>query len=155
MKKLIYACLAVLFFTTLVNAQKVAQKDLQGTWKMISFTAGGLNVDIPTEKITLSPEMEAQMTPEVKQQMQDGMKQAMEIFKSSFAYVEGNSLRQTMGGQEQKGSFTMKEQDGKQYLVLTTEGGTTEDILVTITDKKLHLSQGQGNDAAKFIYAKQ
>lgn len=155
MKKLIYVCLAMCFFTTIASAQKLTQKDLQGTWKMTAFNAGGLNVDVITEKVTLSPEVEAQMTPETKQQMQAGMQQAMEVFKASFAYVEGNNLRQTMGGQEQKGTFTIKDQDGKQYLVLTQPEGITEDILVSMKDKKLYLSQGAGDDAAQFVYAKQ
>jgi hypothetical protein len=148
-------CLAICMFTTIATAQKVTEQDLQGTWKMTNFSAGGLMVDVPANKITLKPELESQLTPEQKQQMEEQMDLAMEMFKESYAYIEGKNLRQTMGGQEQKGTFTLKDQDGKQYIVLTVAEGATEDMLVSIKDKKLMISQGEGAEAAEFVYIKQ
>ena len=156
MKNLIYMCLAICMFTSIATAQKVTQKDLQGTWKMTSFIAGGLIVDVPTEKISLKPEVESQLTPEQKKQFNDEMSLAMEMFKESYAYIEGNTIKQTMGGQEQKGTFTIKDKDGKQYLVLTENAeGPSEDMLVSIKDKKLYLTQGQESEKAEFVYIKQ
>ena len=155
MKKLVYLCVAICF-STLATAQKVTQADLQGTWKMISFAGGGVNVDVLAEKFTVDPEIEKQLTAETKQQMELGMLQAMEMFKESYAVIDGANLKQSMGPQEQKGTFTMKEQDGKQFLVLTVAGApATEDLGVSIVDKKLHITQGAPGDAATFIYVKQ
>lgn len=156
MKKLIIMCLAICMFTSIATAQKVTEKDLQGTWKMTSFIGGGLIVDVPLNNISLKPEVESQLTPEQKKQFNDERELAMEMFKESYAYIDGNSIRQTMGGKEQKGSFTLKEQDGKQYLVLTeSEGSATENIEVSMKDKKLYLTQGAENEKAEFVYVKQ
>lgn len=156
MKNLIYMCFAIFMFTSIATAQKVTEKDLQGTWKMTNFTAGGIIVDVPLNKISLQPEVESQLTPEQKKQFNDEMSLAMEMFKDSYAYIDGANLRQTMGGQEQKGTFTLKELNGKQYIVLNNgEGAPSEDIMVTIKDKKLYLTQGAENEKAEFVYIKQ
>lgn len=156
MKKLIYMCLAVCMFTSIATAQKVTQKDLQGTWKMTNFIGGGLIVDVPLNKISLNPEIESQLTPEQKKQFNDEMSLAMEMFKESYTYIDGNNMRQTMGGKEQKGTFTIKEQGGKQYLVLSEgEGAPAEDIHVSVKDKKLYLTQGEENEKVEFVYMKQ
>jgi hypothetical protein len=154
MKKLLYLFVACCL-TTVASAQKLTDKDIQGTWKLSSFDAGQLKVDIATEKITLSPEIEAQMTPESKQQMEAGMAQAMEMFKESYAYVEGKNLRQTMGPQEQKGTFEIAFKDNKNVLTLTQADGTKEDITIAMVDKKLVLTQTEGGSAAIFTYTKQ
>ena len=154
MKKLIYMCLALCVFTTIASAQKLTQNDLQGTWKMTSFSSEGIHVDVPTEKVTMSKELESQLTAEMKQQIELSVLQSMEALKESFAYFNGNSIRQTMGPQEQAGTFTMKEADGKQFLALTLADGTTEDIAIVMKDKSLHLLQG-GADGAEFVYVKQ
>ena len=154
MKKLIYLCLAFCVFTTIASAQKIKQTDLQGTWKMTSFSSEGIHVDVPTEKMTMSKELEGQLTTEMKQQIELSVLQSMDALKDSFAYFDGNNIRQTMGPQEQKGTFTMKEADGKQFLALTLPDGTTEDIAIEMKDKHLHLLQG-GPDGAEFVYLKQ
>ena len=156
MKNLIYLCLAICMFTSIAAAQKVTEKDLQGTWKMTNFVAGGLIVDVPANTVTLQPELASQLTPEQKKQFDEGTSLAMEMFKESYAYIEGKTIKQTMGGKEQAGTFTIKEQDGNQYLVLTeNEGSPSEDILVSIKDKKLYLTQGSADDKAEFVYVKQ
>jgi len=155
MKKLIALCFTMCFFTAIGTAQKLTQKDLQGTWKMERFSANGIVIDLWAATITLSPELEKQLTAEQKKDIQSGMAQVMEVFKESYAYVDGNNLRQTMGPQEQKGTFTVKDQDGKQFLAFTSEAGVAEDMAVSIKDKKLYISQGTGAEAAEFIYTKQ
>jgi hypothetical protein len=154
MKKIFLLCLFV-FISAAASAQKVTEKDLQGNWKMTAFNAGGINVDVATEKITLSKEMEGKVTPQQQQQMQAQMAQAMTIFKTSSVSVAGNSFNQTMGQQQQKGTFTLKEKEGKQYLMLTQENGTVEELNVAISGKMLHIGQGDATKGATFVYIKQ
>jgi hypothetical protein len=154
MKKLMFMCIGVCLFTTMAFAQKLTQKDLQGTWKMTAFSSEGISVDVTTEKFTLSKELEAQATPEIKQQIELGILQAMEALKESYAYFDGNNLRQTMGPQEQKGTYTLKEADGKQLLTIALPDGTSEEIVIAMKDKHLYMVQG-GADGAEFVYIKQ
>ncbi|AWH83767.1 hypothetical protein HYN59_00955 [Flavobacterium album] len=154
MKKLMYLFVA-LCLTTVASAQKLTEKDIQGTWKLASLEAGGMKIDVVAEKINLSPEQEAKMTPEMKQQMEAGMAQAMEMFKESYAYIDGKNLRQTMGPEEQKGTFVLANKDGKNIITLTKDDGTTEEITVSIVDKKLHLVQSGEGASADFTYTKQ
>ncbi len=154
MKKVLYLFVAVCL-STVASAQKLTDKDIQGTWKLAALEASGMKIDVAGEKVVLSPEMEAQLTPEAKEQMNAGMAQAMEMFRESYAYVEGKNLRQTMGPEEQKGTFVMAQKDGKNVITLTKEDGTTEEIVATIVDKKLHLEQAGGGASAVFVYTKQ
>jgi hypothetical protein len=154
MKKLMYLFVAFCL-TTVASAQKLTDKDLQGTWKLAALEAAGMKIDVATEKVTLTPEMQAQMTPEMQQQMEAGMAEAMEMFKESYAYVEGKSLKQTMGPEERKGTFVLAQKDGKNVIDYTMEDGTKENITVSIVDKKLHLSMDDEGTTALFIYTKQ
>lgn len=141
--------------TTVASAQKLTEKDIQGTWKMVSLDAPQMKIDVATEKIVLSPEMEAQMTPEMKQQMEAGMAEAFEVFKESYAYVEGKNLRQAMGPEERKGTFVIAQKDGKNVMTFTTADGTSEEIIVALADKKLSLTLSGGGESATFTYVKQ
>jgi len=134
-------------------AQKLTQKDLQGTWKLTSFSSEGISVDVATEKFTLSKDLEAQLTPEMKQGIELGILQIMEALKESYAYFDGNNLRQTMGPQEHKGTFTMKETDGKQFLVVALPDGTSDEMEIIMKGKLLHMVQG-GADG-EYVYIKQ
>ncbi|MEL1245420.1 hypothetical protein AAEO56_14190 [Flavobacterium sp. DGU11] len=154
MKKLTYLFVAFCL-TTVASAQKLTDKDIQGTWKLASLEAAGNKIDVVAGKIILSPEQEAKMTPEMKQQMEAGMAQAMEMFQESYAYIDGKTLRQTMGPEEQKGTYVLANKDGKNIITLTKEDGTTEEITVSIVDKKLHLVQAGEGASADFAYTRQ
>ena len=155
MKKLIYLCFAMCFFTLVSTAQKFTQQDLQGTWKLTSFSGGGMTIDVVKGKFDLSPELLSQLSESDKMQMDLGMAQAMEMFKESYAEFTGNSLKQNMGPAEHSGTFTLKEEGGKQFLVFTDTAGVTEDLGVSIKDKSLHLLQGTGAETAELVFIKQ
>jgi hypothetical protein len=154
MKKLLYLFVAVCISAT-ASAQKLTDKDIQGTWKLAALEASGMVIDVVKEKVTLPPETEAMLTEEQKAEMNAGMAQAMEMFRESFAKIEGKNLTQNLGPEEQKGTFVMAQKEGKNVITLTQEDGTTKEIIVSIVDKKLRLEENEGGAAAVFVYTKQ
>ncbi len=154
MKKLTYLFVAFCL-TTVASAQKLTEKDIQGTWKLVSLEAAGMKIDVPTEKVTFSPEMQAQMSPELQQQAQAEIGGAMEMFKESFAYIEGKSMRQAMGPEEAKGTFEIAQKDGKSVMTYTMDDGVVEEIAVSMVDKKLTLSMNDEGTSTVLIYTKQ
>lgn len=154
MRTLFFLCAILCMATTTASAQKITQKDLQGAWKMIAFSADGIHVDVPTEKITLSPELESQLTPDMKQEIELGILEAMESLKTSFAYFEGNNVRQAMGTEEQKGTYTLKDIEGQQLLTATLADGTMQELGISIKGNTLYLMH-LAPDAGEFIYVKQ
>lgn len=154
MKKLVYLCMAICF-STIATAQKVTEKELQGTWKMTALTTQGVHLDIATKKVTIPDEMKSQLPPETVQQIQTNMQQAAEPLSKAFMYVEKNNIRQVMGPQEEKGTFTISDKDSKQYLVTTLADGRASEGEVALKDNKLHVTQTDGTQVANFIYEKQ
>lgn len=154
MKKLLYLSLAFCLLTTLASAQKITEKDLQGKWKLASFTADGITFDIEKGAVTISEEAKAGLPPEALAQLKANMDAAIEPFKQAFVIFEGNKVKQTMGTESNEGTFTVIEKDKQQYLH-ATYGEITDDAGVIIKDKRLHLTITGDGDDAQMIYTKQ
>ncbi|WP_294822902.1 hypothetical protein [uncultured Flavobacterium sp.] len=154
MKKILYLFLAVCLSAS-AYAQKLTDKDIQGNWKLASLEASGMTIDVANEKIVLPPEAQASLTEEQKTEMDAGMAQAMEMFRESYAKIEGKNLTQNLGPEGQSGTFVLSHKDGKNILTLTKDDGTTKNITVSIVDKKLRLQEDQEGVSAVFVYTKQ
>ena len=156
MKKLIYLCLAACICTTLAFAQKVTNKDLQGNWKMTAFNAQGIGLDLKTQEVTISPEMQAQLSPEAITGIKEGMKQAVGPLSSSYVNFSGTNVTMAIGSPDaQANAFTLNEKEGKQSITVKNADGTTMDIPVVMKDKKLYMTLTDGGQQADFIFMKQ
>lgn len=155
MRKLLYLFVAVCISAT-ASAQKLTEKDLQGSWNLAAVEASGMVIDVAKEKVTLPPETEAMLTEEQKAEMNAGMAQAMEMFRESHAKFEGKNFTQNMGPEEiGKGTYTITQKDGKNIMTLTEAIGTPKEITISITDKKLRMEATEGGAVVAFVYTKQ
>lgn len=154
MKKLLYLSFAFCLLSTIAFAQKITEKDLQGKWKLASFTAQGITFDIEKGVVTISEEAKAGLPPEAMAQLKDNMDAALEPFKQAFVLFEGNKVKQTMGMDSNEGTFTVIEKDKQQY-IHATYSDITDDAAVLIKDKRLHLTITGDGDDAQMIYTKQ
>ena len=132
--------------------QKATEKDLQGKWKMVSFTADDVSIDITAGKYTLSPEMSKNLTAEQKEEMDLSMQMGIEMLKEAYATFEGSAFSQVIGPQSQKGNLIMK--NGSPFVSFTDNGELVE-LAAAIIDKKLHLTKTSAEENIHLIYVKQ
>lgn len=153
MKKLIYLFVACCI-STVATAQKVTEKNLQGTWNIAVFDAGGIYINMATDAITLSEELKSQLTPDMMTELDKNMKEGLPILKLSNITFTGNTIKQNIAGEEKSGTFIIKDLDGKQHIVYTYTDGTTSDTIIAIKDKKLHLSKVDQDGSLELIFNK-
>lgn len=149
-------CLFTLcFIGAMAQAQSLTEKDLQGTWAIHSFYVSGITIDVATGDVTFSDELKTQMTPEIQEQVKGQMAGASTALKGGTIVVNGKDLTRTIAGTSKKGTYAFKEADGKQYLTITYEDGTTSEVGVAKKDNLLHISAQQNGQEAEFRYMKQ
>jgi hypothetical protein len=153
MKKLLYVFVACCF-ATMASAQTVTEKDLQGNWKMASFFTSGITLDIATSAVTISEELKSQITPDIEEQINTGMQAAAAQLKDSSLTINGKNLSQKIAGTEKKGTYVLKDLEGKQYIAITYDDGTSNEVSVTIKDKQLHITRSENGQEAEFIYTR-
>ncbi|MEE1899201.1 hypothetical protein V1389_12680 [Flavobacterium rakeshii] len=154
MKNLIYLCLAFCMATTAGFAQKLTDKDLQGTWSLVALdvlSSQGIYLDLVNNDIKFSEELQSQATPEVIAQAKESMTSTVDLFKQMKMIINGNEIKQSVPGDEQTGIYSIVNEGEKQILKIIFEDGTDDYAEFYIKDKKLHVNLGPDG---LFIYAK-
>jgi hypothetical protein len=152
-KKLVFLFIAC-NFTITAFAQKLTQKDIQGTWKLAGFSVEGIYLDVAKEDVTFSKELEAKYPEVAREQIKLGMLENIEGFQSARTYIEGNNIRQTMGGEEDKGTFTITTKGADQFIAISNPEGATDEVKSFFKDKQLHMIQKDEEQEVEFIYIK-
>lgn len=140
MKNNFFIALAFCLATTFAFAQKIAGKDLQGHWNIVAFSAAGVQYELATDKLTVSDDMKAFINEEAMAGMKEGLKQAALQLEGGFADFDATTIKMGVAGSSETNAYTLAEKDGKQYLTLKLEDGTTQEMPVAILDKKLHIT---------------
>lgn len=153
MKKLLILFSALFLFTT-VSAQKLTNTDLQGEWKLSALDNNGAHVDIKSGEITISTELKTQLTTDMIEQLSEGLKQSISKLRVSDVVFTGNNVKQNMAGKEKKGTFALKEQEGKQYAAFNWDNNTASESFIWIKNKQLHIQKSEQGQVFEFIYSK-
>ncbi|MNK01422.1 hypothetical protein D3C87_192210 [compost metagenome] len=153
MKKVLYLFVACCI-STVVSAQKITEKDLQGTWKLAAFNAGGIYLDMSTGLASISDELKSQLTPDEVTELNESMKQGIEPLKTSSISFTGTTVKQSIGGQIKNGTYAIKDINGEQHILSTYADGTTSDTAISIKDKKLYISKSEQGQTAELIFNK-
>ena len=153
MKRLIYLFVACSISLTAL-AQKITDKDLQGSWKLAGYNQNGIAVNIATGAVTVSEEMKNQISAEMMSQIDESVKQVLEPLRASSVTFTGAAIFQNMGGQEKNGTYTLKESDGRQVMTTTWSDNTTSETSVWIKDKQLYIFRYEQGQSAEFVFNK-
>lgn len=155
MKNLIYLCLAFCMATTVGFAQKLTDKDLQGTWNLVGLdvlSSQGIYFDLANDDVKFSEEVEAQAPPEAIAQAKESMAPTIAALKQMKMIVNGNEIKQTMPGDEEKGVYSIVNEDDAQKLKIIFADGTGDTANLYMKDKKLYIDLGEDGI---FIYSKE
>lgn len=153
MKKIIYLFIAC-FISTIATAQKVTEKDLQGTWNLAAFNSNGLHLDMATGTVTVSEELKSQLSPEMVAELNESVKEGIPALRSSNIVFTGKNTKQEIAGQVKSGTFIIKEINGEQYIITTYPDKTTSETGVAIKDKKLYISKSEQGQTGELIFNK-
>lgn len=154
MKKFIYLLAICLIMSVSAIAQKITDKDLQGSWKLTGFNQNGITLDLATGTVTVSEEMKAQLSPEMMGQIDESVKQVLEPLRASNVTFTGQSIMQNMGGQEKSGTYTIKESDGRQIMTTLWTDNTNSETTVWIKDQQLYIFRYEQGQSAEFVFTK-
>ena len=83
------------------------------------------------------------------------MLENIEGFQSARTYIDANNIRQTMGPEEDKGTFTIATRGTDQFIVISNPEGATDELKAFFKDKQLHMIQKDEEQEVEFIYVKQ
>lgn len=153
-KKIVFLLLSCGLALT-ASAQKLTQKDIQGTWKLAGFNVEGVYLDVVKEDVTFSKELEAKYPEIAREQIKLGMLENIEGFQSARTYIDGNNIKQTMGPEEDKGTFTIATKGADQFIIISNPEGATDELKAFFKDKQLHMIQKDEEQEVEFIYVKQ
>ena len=113
-------------------AQKVTQKDLQGKWKLISYSIPNATLNVETGEVTLTVVNDATAS------LKTDMEGFAEDLKATYIEIEGNNFYQIVIDSVKNGPFTLGEKDGMQSINAVFDDGTQEQLPFELKDGKLH-----------------
>lgn len=113
-------------------AQKVTQKDLQGKWKLISYSIPNATLNVETGEVTLAVVNDATVS------LKTDMEGFAEDLKATYIEIEGNNFYQIVLDSVKNGPFTLGEKDGMQSINAIFDDGTQEQLPFELKDGKLH-----------------
>ncbi|MCO6148279.1 hypothetical protein [Flavobacterium sp. NRK1] len=151
MKKLMLTIITCMIFMT-AWAQKFTEKDLQGKWKLVTYSTVNASLDIATGKATVTEtgkSLGSAMEPRIKADIEV----YAENLKIAYLEIEGNNFMQVLFDIVKAGPFTIKDKDNYQVLDAKFDDGTKGLIAFTIKDEKLYLTY-MGNGKT-YIYERQ
>lgn len=150
--KRIFIVLITCLLTSIAFAQKITDKDLQGTWKLAAFSTEGIYMDMISGTVTLSEELKAELTPNLLKQLNENLKQAIEVLKSSNTNFSGNTIKQNRKGDEKSGTFIIKDINNKQQILITFNDSSSSTHEIAIKDEKLYLKEFDQREFIDYIY---
>jgi hypothetical protein len=151
--KSLFLILITCFLPLIVSAQKVTMENLQGTWKLSTYSVQGVSIDVETGTISASKETETRTSPAFLAQIKENIKQYAEPIKTSYIYITGNNIRKIIADIVNDGPFTLKEKNGKQFIDANYDNGTTGQMAVNMIDGKPHITEARTQK--EFIYTRQ
>jgi hypothetical protein len=152
--KYLLLCL-LMTLTSMAVAQKIDSKALQGNWKLTSFNASGINLDVTTGDVTLTKDFGAPATPELLSQIKESMSESLAQFRSAYLKIAGNNFSQTFGPETSEGTYSIIEKNGNQYLALAFIDGLTDEAAITLVNKQLHVLINDQGETSELVYAKE
>ncbi|RYJ42074.1 hypothetical protein [Flavobacterium beibuense] len=154
MKKLIYLCLAFCMTTTISFAQKLTDKDLQGTWNVVALDlleTEGIYFDLIKGDVEFSEAIKSQTPAEALEQAKVSIAPTITMLKEMKMIITGNNIQQYIPGEEVTGVYTLVNENEKQKLKIIYSDDTEDFVEVYMKEGKLYIDLEQDG---LFIYKK-
>jgi len=137
MKKLFLVLFTCSFFMPLW-AQKATVADLQGKWKLITYTTINCSLDVATGKATVT-ETAKTLGKGLTDQLKKDIEAYADNLKIAYVEIEGNNYMQVIYDKVKAGPFTISEQENNQVINAQFDDGTTGSMYFKINGDKLIL----------------
>jgi len=146
--------LAFLVAAVTVQAQKVTEGDLLGTWKLVSYKDQQVTIDAIKGTYVLNAEFIENLTPaELKEEEHDYAIMARQYKVATMAFEGGNKVRQLIGEETYSGTYTLETNNKVTEIFVVTEDGEEEEpAAIFIKDNKLYVTV---EDEIELIYKRQ
>ena len=151
MKKTVYVFIAFLL-SGIAFAQSQMDKDFQGYWKLNEISAGGVRINLAKSTVSFSKERESKMTPQEKNNIQAKKAQVIASLSKSHITVSVNNVDFVIGDMSKKGVFVIDKHADAYKLNVAYEDGSTDNMIIYIKDKKLHITKSDDVDRDEMIF---
>ncbi len=140
--------------TAISFAQKLTDKNLQGTWNVVAvdlLETEGIYLDLIKEDVVFSEEVKSQAPAETLEQAKASMAPTITMLKEMKMIITGNNVQQFIPGEEVNGVYTLVNENNKQMLKITYSDDTEDFVEVYMKEDKLYIDLEQDG---LFIYKK-
>ena len=149
-----FLILFVLLCFKLSNAQESTQQSLQGKWTLIALDAmqsEGFYLDLANNSYEISDEYKKMITPENESNVKAAITEFTKRFKDNFVLFEQNNIHRVIAGDENKGTFIIKNNNDKSFLNINYNNNIKDSLEFFIKDERLHIII---DNEADFIFTK-
>ncbi len=146
--------LAFLATAITVQAQKVTEGDLLGTWKLVSYKDEQVTIDAIKGTYVLDAEYKENLTPaELKEEEHNYAIMTKQYKGASITFEGGNTAKQVIGEETYSGTYRLETENKVTEIVVTSEEGEEEEpAVISIKDNKLYITV---EDEIELIYKRQ
>ena len=140
--------------TAISFAQKLTDKNLQGTWNVVAvdlLETEGIYLDLIKEDVVFSEEVKSQAPAETLEQAKASMAPTITMLKEMKMIITGNNVQQFIPGEEVSGVYTLVNENNKQMLKITYSDDTEDFVEAYMKEGKLYIDLEQDG---LFIYKK-
>ena len=131
MKKSLFIICTLLCFAA-SWAQKVTEKELQGKWKLISYTVTNATLDVETGKVTVVNPNDTSAS------LKKDLEGFADDLKTAYIEIQGNNFYQIITDAVKNGPFTLDEKNGIQSINAAFDDGTNEQLPFIMKEGNLH-----------------
>ena len=143
----------ILFITVANLTAQVSQKDLQGTWKLVSYKDGQAIIDAVKGTFELVADYKATLTPEELKEEERNYAIMAKQYKVSTLAFKDNTARQIIGEETYTGTFVLTDYEKVTEITITeSDGGPDEPAEIAIINKQLVISM---DGEFELVYKKQ
>jgi len=134
------------------QAQNLAERDLQGEWKLVSYKDPQATIDAIKGTFVLDADYKEDLTPEdiIEDERNYGI--LAKQYKVAVITFARNTVTQVIGNETYTGTFTLENSNNVSVITVTTDSGEEEDPAeISIKDNMLYITS---DDDMELVYKK-
>lgn len=140
--------LSVFLFVTVsplwaqATAEIFTEKDLQGKWKLVTYSANNTSLDVESGRVTVDEVYEKTIKPEVAASLKENMEKEAANYKDDYLEVTGKKFSMFVNNKTQKGSFKItRDKKNNQVITATFKDSSMSTVPLLFKDGKMIIKQ--------------